>query len=184
MANQLNHVVLRIEETNKQTKIPLQGLSYAKSISKPFFKTDSVPKAREDALTKAWSNNHLLNQISEEIKALDASVPTKSASCLDKTCPISKTDSSSSDDEEEEANDSEEDGVIVLGEAFKENSPPAINKIHHWNPSIISIQAHHLLIFSMKNEGVSHQQPLMETLFILGISMANRNMKFLAHYKK
>jgi len=135
MANQLNLVALRMVETHKQTKIPLEGPSYANSISKSFFKTDSIPKVREDALRKASSNNHLLNQISEQIKALDASVQTKSASCLDKTCPINATDSSSSDDEEEELNNSEEDDVNVLSEASEESTPPAINKIRHWNPS-------------------------------------------------
>jgi len=68
MATQLNHVAIRIEETKKQVlvpSIPPEGSSYANSVSKPFFKTDSIPKAHEDALTKAWSNNSILNQISE-----------------------------------------------------------------------------------------------------------------------
>jgi len=135
MANQLNHVALRIEETNKQTKIPLEGPSYANSISKPFFKTDSIPKVCEDALTKAWSNNHLLNQISDQIKALDAAAQTKLATCLDKTYHTKAIDSSSSDDEEAELSNSNTDCLNVLSEAFNDNPPPAINKIRHWNPS-------------------------------------------------
>jgi len=70
MATQLNHVAIRIEETKKQVQvqvpsIPLEGSSYANSISKPLFKTDSIPKKHEDELTKAWSNSSLINQIFE-----------------------------------------------------------------------------------------------------------------------
>jgi len=77
-----------------------------------FFKTDSIPKAYEDALTKAWSNNSILNQISEQIQALGTPVQ-KTATCL--TCLIAATESLSSEDDAEEQNDSGEDIALVLG---------------------------------------------------------------------
>jgi len=95
---------------------------------KPFFKTNSIPKAHEDALTKAWSNNSILNQISKQIKALDTPMQ-KTASCLDKTCLIAATESSSSEDDAEEQNDSEEDTLNVIYNTFEDDAPLPINKI-------------------------------------------------------
>jgi len=51
-------------------------------------------------------------------------------------------------------------------------------------PPKISTLDHHLLISCMRKEGVLHQLHLMETPFILGISMANLNMKSLEPCKK
>ena len=48
IAEQLNHVSVRIEETHKAAKqIPKQIPTYADNISKPFFKMDSIPKKNE-----------------------------------------------------------------------------------------------------------------------------------------
>jgi len=46
VATQLNHVAIRVEETKMHVQvpsIPAEDFSYTNSISKPFFKTDSIP---------------------------------------------------------------------------------------------------------------------------------------------
>jgi len=52
MANQLSHVALRIEETNKQTKIPSEGPSYANSISNHSLKQIVSQKCAKTHLQK------------------------------------------------------------------------------------------------------------------------------------
>jgi len=85
MATQLNHLAIRVEETKKQVQVPSnlpENSNYANSISRPFFKIESVPQKDQDSFTQALSTNSLINQISAQIKALD--LQTRSTSCLDK----------------------------------------------------------------------------------------------------
>ena len=44
IADSLNHVSLRIEETNRTAKTIIPSTSHADNISKPFFRTHSIPK--------------------------------------------------------------------------------------------------------------------------------------------
>jgi len=137
MATQLSHVGIRIKETKKQIlirSIPSEGSSYTNTISKPFFKTDSIPKKHEEACTQAWSNSSLINRISEQINVVGSS-QQKSASCLDKTCVLAATDSSASEEDEEEQIESEEESLNVLSKILDNEDSLIINKIRHWNPS-------------------------------------------------
>ena len=74
IAEQLNHVSVRIEETHKVAKasIPKSIPSHADNISHPFFKIDSIPKKNEDSFLNASSNtnSHFLKLIFEQIKSL------------------------------------------------------------------------------------------------------------------
>ena len=75
----------RVEVTKTQhPSTSHKNENYANSISKPFFKVESVPRKDQDDFTIAFSNASLLKQFSQQIKALDLQTP--STSCLDKTC--------------------------------------------------------------------------------------------------
>ena len=84
IATQLNHVANRVEVTKAQSPNSSGTENYANSISKPFFKVESVSRKDQDDFTTAFSNASLIKQISQQIKALDLQAP--STSCLDKTC--------------------------------------------------------------------------------------------------
>jgi len=86
-----------------QTAIPNSSGTYANSISKPFFKVDGVSRKDQEDFTTAFSNTMLLNQVTQQLKAL--SLDSASTSCLDKTCSQdnnSESDSETSEQEEEE----------------------------------------------------------------------------------
>jgi len=135
IATQLNHVANRVDAS----KAPIPSSSgtietYANSISKPFFKVDSVSRKDQDDFTTAFSNASLLKQISPQIKALDLQTP--SASCIDKTCAqIQQATSASETDEAEEDIESEEDNLFTLTKTFKEEKDLALNKINYGNKS-------------------------------------------------
>jgi len=135
IATQLNHVAKRVEET----KVPNPSIAnttetFANSISKPFFKVESVSRKAQDDFTTAFSNASLLKQISQQIKALDIQQP--STSCLDKTCAqINQESSTSETDEVDEPNDSEEETLNVLTKTFEEEPSLALNKINYGNKS-------------------------------------------------
>jgi len=134
IATQLNRVANRVEETKAQ--IPSSSGNadnYANSISKPFFKVESVSRKDQDDLTTTFSNASLLKQISQQIKALDLQSP--STSCY-KTCAQIQNDTSASESEEaEEEVESEEETLQVLTKTFEEDTSLAINKIRYGNPS-------------------------------------------------
>jgi len=131
LATQLNHVAIRVEETKKQVPIPLntsEGSNYANSISKPFFKVETIPQKDQDSFTQAFSNASLINQISTQIKALD--LQAKSTSCLDKTCVLAGTETSTTDEEEgDDPEASEEESLNVISKLFDDEAPLTINKI-------------------------------------------------------
>jgi len=137
MATQLNNIAIRVEETKKPVDVPsnlLENSNYANSISRPFFKIESVPPKDQDSFTQALSNNSLTNQISAQIKALD--LQSRSTSCLDKTCVLADIDTSTSENDVENFDESEEESLNVISKVFEDETPLAINKIRHWNPSI------------------------------------------------
>jgi len=191
-------VAIRIEETKKQVQISSnspKSSNYANGISKPFFKTKSVPKKHQEAFSQAWSNSSLVNQISAQIKALD--LQQKSASCLDKTYVLVGTESFDSEEDDEDQNNSEEESLNVISRLFRflnvisrlfdENEAPlAVNKIRHWNPS--SSRNYYPrptpMTSNMKRAAVLHQHQSMEPLSIPGILMANPNMKSLVPFRK
>jgi len=131
----LNHVANRVEETKAQ--IPSSSGNkgnYANSISKPFFKVESVSRKDQDDVTTAFSNASLLKQISQQIKALDLQSP--STSCLDKTCAqINKDTTASETEEADEEIESEKEAPHVLTKTFDEDTSLAINKINYGNKS-------------------------------------------------
>uniref|UniRef100_A0A7C9DSG7 Uncharacterized protein n=1 Tax=Opuntia streptacantha TaxID=393608 RepID=A0A7C9DSG7_OPUST len=101
IATQLNHVANRVEATKAQIPASSGNVeNYANSISKPFFKVESVSRKDQDDFTTAFSNTSLLKQISQQIKALDLQSP--STSCLDKTCAQIDKDTTASETEEAE----------------------------------------------------------------------------------
>ena len=67
IARQLDHVSTKIDSTHKAIKIPKHQPSYDNTISKSFFKTDSIPKRNEEPYLKATSsvNSQLLTVIYE-----------------------------------------------------------------------------------------------------------------------
>jgi len=107
----------------------LSSTSYTDQISKPFFKTDSIPKANEDSFSEAFSNAQFLKIILDQIQEL-STLKDKSVSCLDRTCHNQTSDISSSS--EEDVNTDSEEALNVINEAFDDPSPSAINKIRHW----------------------------------------------------
>jgi len=82
----LNHVSLRIEETNKVVKTSIPSTSYTDTISKPFFEMDSLLKENKESYVEASTNNHFLHIISDQIKELDTTLKGQSVTCLDQTC--------------------------------------------------------------------------------------------------
>jgi len=82
LVGQLNYVATRMDDL--QTPIPNSAETYANSISKPFFKVDGVSRKDQEDFTTVFSNTMLLNQITQQLKAL--SLDSASTSCLDKTC--------------------------------------------------------------------------------------------------
>ena len=95
IATQLSHVANRVEETKRQipnsANVP-DGSTYANSISKPFFKIDSVSSKDQEVFTPEFANISLLKQISKQIKALNLQSP--STSYLDKTCVLAGVETS------------------------------------------------------------------------------------------
>jgi len=128
IATQLNHVANRVEATEEQIPSASGNAdNYANSISKPFFKVESISRKDQDDFTAAFSNASLLKQISQQIKALD--LPSPSTSCLDKTCAqISKDTIASETEEADEEIKSEEEALPVLTKTFEEDTSLAINK--------------------------------------------------------
>ena len=132
IATQLNHIANMVEETKQQLPSPSVKVdNYANSISKPFFKVESVSCKDQDDITAAFSNASLLKQISQQIKALVLQSP--STSCLDKTCSNLTIDSTASEDEDEAEGGSETETLNILTKTFVEDSPLEINKIRHGN---------------------------------------------------
>jgi len=126
LAEQLNYVATRMDDM--QTPIPNSAETYANSISNPFFKVEGVSRKDQEDLTTAFSNTMLLNQITQQLKALN--LDSASTSCLDKTCV-------QNNNTETESNDSEEDDeaeIEELAQNFEESSL-AINKIRYENTS-------------------------------------------------
>ena len=124
LAGQLNHVATRMDDI--QTPIPNSAETYANSISKPFFKVDSVPRKDQEEFTTAFSNTMLLNQITQQLNALNINSP--STSCIDKTC-------SQTQNIETESEDSEGETINDIVQNFEDENPLAINKISYENTS-------------------------------------------------
>ena len=71
MATQLNHVAIRVEKTKKQVQVPSnlpENSNYSNSISRSFFKTESVPPKDQDSFTQALFNNSLISQFFPKLK--------------------------------------------------------------------------------------------------------------------
>ena len=101
-AGQLNYVATKMDDI--QTLIPNSAETYANSSSKPFFKVNGVSRKDQEAFTTAFSNTMLLNQITQQLKAL--SLDSASTSCLDKTCvQNNNTETESEDAKVEEETD-------------------------------------------------------------------------------
>jgi len=129
LVGQLNYVATRIDDI--QTPIPGSSETYATSISKPFFKVDGVShKDQEDFMT-TFSSTVLLNQITQQLKALK--IDTPSTSCLDKTC-VQNISSTSETEESDKADD--EQSINEIAQNF-EDSSIAINKIRYDNSSVM-----------------------------------------------
>jgi len=123
LAGKLNHVATRMDDI--QTTIPNLAETYANSISKPFFKVDGVSRKDQDDFTTAFSNTMLLNQTTQQLKALNLDSP--STSCIDKTCVQNQ-------DIETESEDSEET-ITELAQNFEDEYPLEINKLKYENTS-------------------------------------------------
>ena len=108
LAGQLNHVATRM---HIQTPILNSTETYANSISKPFFKVDGVSHKDQDDFMNAFSNTMLLNQITQQLKALNLDSP--STSCIDKTCVQNQ-------DIKTESEDSEEETITELAQNFED----------------------------------------------------------------
>jgi len=97
--------------------------SFTESISKPFAKLDSIPRATVESLPKPKSPNYdLLQKISEKIKTIDKK---KALAYINKNFQ-QKVDSTPSSEEEEEAvtSSSDSDEVIdTIQKIFKEEEP-------------------------------------------------------------
>ena len=95
-----------------QTPIPNSSKNYANSISKPFLKVVGVSRNDQGDFTTAFSNTMLINQITQQLKALNLESP--SASCLVKTCiQNNNTDSEAETDDESVGN-----GCVTLWRIF------------------------------------------------------------------
>jgi len=129
-ASQLNHVANKVETPS--TSIPPRSETYANSVSKPFFKVESVPRKDQEHFTNSFSNASLLMQISQQIKALDIQSP--STSCIDKTCSQIQHDTSS-EAEDDINSESEEDTLNVITKTFEDEQELSINKINYGNKS-------------------------------------------------
>ena len=88
-----------------------------------------------DDFTTAFSNASLINQISQQIKALELSKP--STSCIDKTCANFQQDTSSeTEDEEDVSKDSDEEATIqTITKTFEDKQELEVNKINYGNKS-------------------------------------------------
>ena len=77
IAKQLNHISVRMENQNKvasnkatsTSQTPKPYNNYADNISRPFLKTDSIPKKNEESFLEASSNtnSHFLTIISDQL---------------------------------------------------------------------------------------------------------------------
>ena len=126
LAGQLNYVATRMDDL--QTPIPNSAETYANSISKPFLKVDGVSRKDQEDFTTAFSNTMLLNQITQQLKALNLDLA--STSCLDKTCV-----QNNNTETESEASEEENEAIEELEQNFEEESSLAINKIRYENTS-------------------------------------------------
>ena len=135
IATQLNQVATRLDTPSPTPSSSKSKETYANSISKPFFKIDNVPRKAQDDFTTAFSNASLINQISQQIKALELSKP--STSCIDKTCSKFQQDTSSeTDDEEDVSTDSDKEATIqTITKTFEDNQEFEVNKINYGNKS-------------------------------------------------
>ena len=134
IATQLNHVATRVDTPVQTRSSSISTETYANSISKPFFKVESVPRKYQNDFTTAFSNASLLKQISQQIDALNLRTP--STSCIDKTCSqIQQDTSSESEEEPEEEIESEKDTLNVITKTFEEDKGLALNKINYGNKS-------------------------------------------------
>ena len=87
IAEQLNQISIQIVEAKRKQTIN-SSTSHQDSVSKPFFKTNSVPREKMKAYQQATSsNNQYLKIISDHIKEFDKAAKGKSISCIDQTCP-------------------------------------------------------------------------------------------------
>ena len=118
--------------STSQTPKPYNN--YADNISRPFLKTDSIPKKNEESFLEASSNvnSHFLKIISYQLQNLDTSLKGKAVSCLDKTCQNQELETSSHNEEENHSHSSE-DIHNVIEETFGDSSRLTINKIKNWN---------------------------------------------------
>jgi len=126
LAGQLNYVATRMDDM--QTPIPNSAETYENSISKPFFKVKGVSRKDQEDFTTAFSNTMLLNQITQQLKAL--SLDSASTSCLDKTCVQNNNTETESNHLEQD----DEAEIEELAQNFEESSL-AINKIRYENIS-------------------------------------------------
>jgi len=129
LAGQLNYVATRIDDI--QTLIPSSSETDATSISKPFFNVDGVSRKDQEDFTTTFSNTVLLNQITQQLKALK--IDTPSTSCLEKTC-VQNINITSETEESDEADD--EESINKIAQNF-EDSSLAINKIRYDNSSVM-----------------------------------------------
>jgi len=164
IARQLNHVAIRLDDI--QTPIPNSSENYANSVSKSFLIVEGVSHQDQEDFTIAFSNTMLINQITQQLKALNLESP--SASCLDKTC----IQNNNIDSE----NETDDESVINLTQTF-EDSSLAINKIRY-ELLEITIPNLHLQIFNLKKEVLLPQIILMVNPSIPGIQMVNQNMNY------
>jgi len=104
--------------------IPSSSENYANSVSKPFFKVEGICRKDQEDFTTTFSNTMLINQITQQLKALNLESP--SVSCLDKTCMQNNNTDSEAESDHKSVNN--------LTQTF-EDSSLAINKIRYENTS-------------------------------------------------
>ena len=127
LAGQLNHVATRMDDI--QTPIPNSAETYANSISKPFFEVDGVSRKDQDDFSTTFSNTMLLNQITQQLKALSLDSP--STSCIDKTCDQSQN----IETESENLEDEEEKTINEIAQNFEDETSLVVNRIKYENTS-------------------------------------------------
>ena len=136
VADHLNKVSIQILEAKMQ-QIVSPRTTQEDSVSKLFFKTDSIPQHKMEAYHPVpSSNNQYLKIISYQLKEIDMSVKGKSLSCMNQTCRITQEESSSNEDTNDGTNESEV-ALRVIEDTFEETLPLTINKIHQWNKGSI-----------------------------------------------
>ena len=127
IADQLNQVSSQVAETKRQQK---SSKIDAEEIQQPFFKMDSIPKAKLTSFHQASSSNdQYLKLIADQLRTLDVSSKQPSTSCLDKTCQLNQSETTSSEDSSDDSN-SEQEAIQVLEQISEE--PTSVNKIRNW----------------------------------------------------